>query len=253
MLFAGVRFAFTALVLLPFLPIKAVDWRMLVGIALLSGPLHFAFVYAGFALAEDVTPVVIAAQLWVPFSVALAAMILKERIGPLRLGGVALAFAGVAAMGFDPAVFAQAEALALIAIAALIWALTSILIRRFTGVKPLSLQAWTAVMAFPLLFAASAGLEQGQATALAQAPWWVWATAMFAGLVSSVGANALLFRLVQKYEVARTTPYLLSTPVISAALGVAFMGDHITAQIFAGAAIALVGVALCALAERRGA
>ena len=87
---------------------------------------------------------------------------------------------------------------------------------------------------------------------------WGWvarkrlrAAVAFAGLVSSVGANALLFRLVQKYEVARTTPYLLSTPVFSAVLGVAFLGDVLTAQVVFGGALAMAGVALCALAERR--
>ncbi len=252
MLFAGVRFAITALAVLPFLRLGTADWRMLLGVAVLSGPIHFAFVYAGFAAADDVTPVVIAAQLWIPFSVALAAIVLKEGVGPLRGAGVALAFVGVAAMGFDPAVFDQAFALMLISIGAFLWAVVSIMMRRFTGVRPLTLQAWTAVTAFPLLFAASASFETNQTQALTSAPWWVWASVLFAGLVSSVGANALLFRLVQKYEVARTTPYLLSTPVFSAALGVAFMDDHITIQILAGAAITLAGVALCALAERRG-
>jgi O-acetylserine/cysteine efflux transporter len=251
MLFAGARFLITAIALILFLRLPQADWRMLLLIAALSGPLHFAFVYAGFAAAEHVTPVVIAAQLWIPFAVALAAVGLKERVGPLRGAGVALSFLGVAAMGFDPVVFAQGPALGLIAFAALLWGLVSVLLRRFTGVKPLNLQAWTAVIAFPPLLGASAIFETGQVQAMQAAPWWVWATIAFAGLVSSVVANAYLFRLVQKYEVARTTPFLLSTPVFSAALGVAFMGDHITAQILAGAAIALVGVALCALAERR--
>ena len=252
MMFAGLRFLVTAAVLFPFLKIVKGKWRMLLAIAALSGPVHFAFVYAGFAVADDVTPVVIAAQLWIPFSVALAAIFLREGVGWLRGAGVVASFLGVAAMGFDPAVFAQGRALVLIAIGAFIWACVSILLRRFSGVRPFELQAWTALIAFPPLFAASGLTESGQATALSTAPWWAWAAIVFAGLVSSIGANAMLFLLVQKYEVARTTPYLLATPVISAGLGVAFLGDHITVQIVAGALIALIGVALCALAERRG-
>lgn len=251
MVFAGLRFMLTAAVLAPFLRPAGQNWRMLVAIAALSGPIHFAFVYAGFAAADDVTPVVIAAQLWIPFAVALAALTLGERVGPLRGAGVGLSFLGVAAMGFDPAVFAQSGALLLITLGAFVWACSSILIRRHSTVKPLTLQAWTAVIAFPPLLLASAATESGQAHALTIAPWWVWGAVAFAGLISSVGANALMFSLVQKYEVSRTTPYLLSTPVISAALGAAFLGDHITGQIVAGAALTLVGVALCALAERR--
>ncbi len=251
MLFAGLRFLLTAIVLLPFLRSAWGQWRTLLAIAALSGPIHFAFVYAGFAAADDVTPVVIAAQLWIPFSVALAAMVLGERVGPARAAGVGLAFVGVAAMAFDPRVLHQAWALTLIAAGAFIWACVSILIRRSPGAKPLSIQVWTAWVAFPALLGASAATETGQAASIAEAPWQAWAAVAFAGLVSSVGANALLFRLVQKYEVARTTPYLLSTPVFSAVLGVAFLGDVLTPQVLIGGALAMAGVALCALAERR--
>lgn len=251
MLFAGLRFLLTALVLLPFLCGAGGQWRTLLLIATLSGPVHFAFVYAGFAAADDVTPVVIAAQLWIPFSVALAAMFLGERVGPARATGVGLAFIGVAAMAFDPRVLGQAGALILIGAGAFVWACVSILIRRSPGAKPLSIQVWTAWVAVPALLGASGLTETDQAAAIFEAPWQAWAAVAFAGVVSSVGANALLFRLVQRYEVARTTPYLLSTPVFSAALGVAFLGDVLTLQVLIGGALAMAGVALCALAERQ--
>jgi O-acetylserine/cysteine efflux transporter len=41
------------------------------------------------------------------------------------------------------------------------------------------------------------------------------------------------------------------TPVISFALAVVFLGDRITPQIFIGAGVAMCGVVLVALAERR--
>jgi len=251
MLFAGLRFLLTALALLPFIGAAKGRWRTLLLIATLSGPVHFAFVYAGFAAADDVTPVVIAAQLWIPFSVALAAFVLGERVGPARAVGVGLAFVGVAAMAFDPLVLRQLWALVLIASGALVWAGVSILIRRSPGATPLSIQIWTAWVAFPALLGASFLSETGQMAAISAASWPAWAALAFAGLVSSVGANALLFRLVQTYEVARTTPYLLSTPVFSAALGVFFLGDALTVQVVLGGVLAMGGVALCAFAERR--
>ena len=57
--------------------------------------------------------------------------------------------------------------------------------------------------------------ETGQVDAAFNAHWIVWAALIFGGLISSIVANAFLFQLVQKYEVSRTTPYLLMTPVIS--------------------------------------
>jgi O-acetylserine/cysteine efflux transporter len=57
--------------------------------------------------------------------------------------------------------------------------------------------------------------------------------------------------LVQRYEVSRTTPYLLMTPVVSFALAAWILGDQITWQILLGAGLTMAGVVLVALAERR--
>ena len=61
----------------------------------------------------------------------------------------------------------------------------------------------------------------------------------------------LLFRLVQRYEVSRTTPYLLLTPVISIGLAQLILGHHVTPQVLLGAVVTMAGVVLVAVAERR--
>ena len=60
-----------------------------------------------------------------------------------------------------------------------------------------------------------------------------------------------MFALLQKYEVSRTTPYMLLTPVVSFTLAALVLGDEITLQILLGAGLAMAGVAIVALAERR--
>jgi O-acetylserine/cysteine efflux transporter len=79
----------------------------------------------------------------------------------------------------------------------------------------------------------------------------VWFFIAFGAIVSSIVANAFMFRLVQRYEVSRTTPYLLMTPVLTFVLAAIVLGDQITPQILIGASATLAGVALVALAERR--
>ena len=63
-------------------------------------------------------------------------------------------------------------------------------------------------------------------------------------------ATGLLFWLVQRREAGRVTPYLLATPVVSIAIGWGLMGDVLTPQILIGAALAMAGVGVVALAER---
>ena len=62
---------------------------------------------------------------------------------------------------------------------------------------------------------------------------------------------AMLFNLVQRYEVSRTTPYLLTTPIISFICASLFLGETITLQEMLATACVMSGVALVALAERR--
>jgi O-acetylserine/cysteine efflux transporter len=119
------------------------------------------------------------------------------------------------------------------------------------GLDPWATQAWIALAAAPTLSRGSLAFERGHAEAAQAAHWSVGLFIAFGALVSSIVANAFMFKLLQKYEVSRTTPFLLLTPVISFALAVVILHDRITLQILIGAAATLAGVALVALAERR--
>jgi O-acetylserine/cysteine efflux transporter len=251
LLAAGLRFAVVLVVLAPLLRPPKGGLAMLALVAVLTGFVHQGIQYAGLAMAHDLAPMVIAMQLWIPASVGFAALWLGERAGPWRLAGIGAAFAGIVAMAVDPVVFRQLPALALVAGAAAIYGAAAVLVRRSPPLNPLTYQAWIALFATPGLLGASALFETGQMEAVRTAPWGIWAAILFAGLASSVAANALMFQLVQRYEVSRTTPFLFISPVIGVALGVIVLGDPLTWQFLLGAVLTLAGVALVAMAERR--
>jgi O-acetylserine/cysteine efflux transporter len=142
--------------------------------------------------------------------------------------------------------------LSLVATAACAYGLGTVMVRLIgSDMDVWSMQGWIALACTPSMIAATLLFEPEAAQAAAHASWFVWAAIAFAGVVSSIGANAMIFGLVQRYEVSRTTPYLLATPVISFTLAWLWLGDHITARILLGAAVTMSGVALVALAERR--
>lgn len=253
MLTVSLRFAIVLAALFMWLklPPRSI-WRPFALMLVLVGPLHFGIQYVGLKLADDIAPMVVAMQLWAPASVAFAALVLKEVVSPLRWAGVGLSFLGVASMTFDPVVFEQGWALALVVIAACFYGLGTVLVRRMGGgVDAWSMQAWIALATAPTMALGSFAFERGQFQAMANAPWIAWAAIAFGAIVSSIVANVFMFQLVQRYEVSRTTPYLLMTPVISFALAGLVLGDTITPRIVVGAALTMGGVALVALAERR--
>lgn len=233
-------------------PPPADRWKTFALMLLFVGPVHFGVQSIGLRLADDIAPMVVAMQLWAPMSVLFAALLLKETVSPLRWAGVAIAFLGTASMNFDPAVFAQIGPLVLVAIAAASYGLGAVLVRRLGGgIDAWAMQAWIALALVPTMSAGSLVFESGQIEAARAAPWYAWACVAFGAVISSIVANVFMFRLVQKYEVSRTTPYLLMTPVISFTVASLVLGERITPQIMIGAALTIAGVALVALAERR--
>lgn len=246
----AVRFLMAAVCLAPFIRPPFPNARSLAVIVLLGGPLHYGLIYTAFWLARDVSPVSVAAQLWIPFTSLFAFVLLGERLSKAAMVGMAVAFLGVVWMGADPAVLSEWDAIAVTTAAAAAWAITTVVARRTTSIPPLKMQGLLAAATFPLAGLASLAVEQGQIEAIAGAPPIAWAAVAWGGLASSLVATSLLFWLVQRREAGRVTPYLLATPVVSIAIGAGLLKDVLTAQVLTGAALTMGGVAVVALAER---
>ncbi|MES2034876.1 MAG: DMT family transporter [Pseudomonadota bacterium] len=253
MLVGGLRFGIALIVLIPFLKPPFPPLRQILPIILLCGPLHFGLIYWGFSLIENLSPMVVALQLWIPLTAFFAWRVLGETMRPAALAGMIVALLGVAWMSLDPKGAADLPGIAIGVFASALWALGTVFVRRMPGVPPLKMQALTSVVAAPMLLGASFAFEGDVIGAMAQASWLVWGTVLFAALASTVGATALLFWLVQRREPGRVTPWFLLTPLVACSIGIGLMGDQMTLNLALGGGATLVGVALVALSERRAA
>ncbi len=250
LLVGTLRFAIAALCLIPFVRPPFPNWKSLLLIVILGGPLHYGLLYLGFSLAQDVTPVSVASQLWIPFTTLFAFLLLGERLSIAAIAGMAVSLLGVIWMSADPHALQDWPAILLITGASAFWGMTTVIARRTTSIPPLKMQGLLALVALPTLAFASATFETGQVEAVREATPLIWICLLWAGVVSSVFATSMVFWLVQKREAGRVTPYFLVTPVVSMAIGWGFMGDVLTLQILTGAALTMGGVAVVALAER---
>ncbi|HWW26940.1 MAG TPA: DMT family transporter [Caulobacter sp.] len=251
MMVGALRFALALAFLFPFLKPPFPWSRRMLAICLLSGPIHFGIIYIAFGLAKSLSPLVVATQLWIPFTALFAWKMLGETMKPLAVAGLVVAFVGVAWMSLDPHGAADLPAIALGVAASACWALATVFVRQTSGAKPLQVQALTAVVAAPVLLAMSFGFEDNVVERVRTAAPIAWACVAFAGVVSTIGASALLFWLVQRREAGRVTPYFLLTPLVSCTIGVLFMGDALSPQLVIGAAATMAGVALVALTAKK--
>ncbi len=246
----ALRFAIAAACLVWFVRPPFPNWKSLLIIAAVGGPVHYGLIYLAFWLARDVSPVTVATQLWIPLTSLFAFLMLGERISRMATIGLVIAFVGVAWMTLDPHALQDWKAIGVGALGASAWALTTVIARRTTSIPPLKMQGLLALMAFPALTIGSLVFETGQWQAAQSASPVIWGTLVWAGLISSVFATSLVFWLVQRREAGRVTPYLLGSPLVSILIGWLWMGDVLTPQIVTGVAIALFGVVTVALGER---
>jgi O-acetylserine/cysteine efflux transporter len=247
----AVRFLIAGLCLWPvFLRPPFPDLRSLLVIVLCGGPLHYGLIYLAFWLAEDVSPVTVSTQLWVPFTALFAWVLLGERVSLAAFGGMAVALAGVVWMTLDPHALQDWDAILVGALASCAWAVTTVFARRATAIPPLKMQALLAAVTLPSLALGSLAFERGQGEAIQAATPLVWVCLVWAGVVSSVLATSLVFWLVQRRPAGRVTPYFLATPGVSMLMGWGLLGDRLTPQILAGAGLTVAGVLLVAAAER---
>jgi O-acetylserine/cysteine efflux transporter len=250
MLVGALRFALTLVVLAPMLKPPFPSPKNLLLLAVLAGPVHFSLIYLAFWLAHDLSPLAVSLQLWIPFTAILSGVLLKEPLGRPAILGLVIAFAGMAIMTLDPHAMLDWVAIVVGALASTAWAFATITARKTPAVHPLKMQALCALLATPVLGAASWTFERDRWGALTHASPLVWGTILFAGIGSSVFATGLMFWLVQRREAGRVTPYMLTSPLISCLIGVGLLHDVMTPQIAIGGSAVICGVGVVALAER---
>lgn len=240
----SVRFVVMAILLVGFAKIVRGQMFNIFLVAFSLGVLQFGFMFVALDRSADVSSLAIANQLYIPFSVILAVVFLRERVGWRRTTATVLAFAGVIVMGFDPFVLTQLDALGLVILAALALATASIFMRRLEGVRVFEMQFWLSAMAAPQLFILSLLLEDGQWQALTGAPLIGYAAIGYGLIAGGIFFHAGWYYLLRRYPVSTVGPLMLLMPVVGVLAGVGYYGDVLTTQMIMGGLLTFSGVAI---------
>ena len=249
--FTALRFGSVALLVIPFLRWHRGQMKNLLAAAFFTGPAAFALLFEGVHKVEDASMVAIASQMGVPFSTLLSVWLLGETIRWRRRLGIALAFGGIAIIGFDPRAFQYWEGLMLVVFSCLVSSMGLIYLKGLKDVRPLEMQAWIAVVGGPLLLLVSLGVENDQWQAVTNADWKGWAALGFTTLLSSLVAHTGWYYLVSRYPVTSLSPITLLSPVFGVFFGVTLLHDQLTLRMIVGGAVTLVGVLIVLMREHK--
>ncbi len=245
------RYVVATLVCLPFLRWLPGRMGLIILTGLIAGALFMSLGGLSFALANNLSALSIVGQLGVPFSLILAVIFMKEEIRWPRITAVALCFAGVVVMGFDPAIAHERLGIALTAAASLCWAVGNLLFRRLAGVPVLVIHGWLGLVSIPVLLALAWQFEPQGLAAIPSLPLSTWGWVAYSGIMSSIIGHGGMTWLFQRYPVAVVSPLTLPTPLISVLVAIAVYETPITGQMLVGGALTLVGVAIITIRTAR--
>jgi O-acetylserine/cysteine efflux transporter len=240
--FAALRSAILAVALLPLWRLRLPPRDSLLPFAafcMTMGTLVYATMYLALKLTSSVSPIIIGTQLSVPFAVLLGRFVLREPVRAVTWLAIAAAFGGVVVIAFDPALFSDLPALAVIAASAFFYALATMLARSLRHVGVFEMNGWTALSAAPALALLSAFTESGQIAAIRDAGLFEWAIVLHAALVVSLIGHVWMFSLYRHYPVAKVIPYYVLMPVFGIGLTLVIFTELPSVQTLVGGAIVL--------------
>jgi O-acetylserine/cysteine efflux transporter len=246
LLLAALRFAFSAVPGVFFLKRPRVSWRNIGAYGVLSGLGQFGLLYI--AMGRDITPGLasLVIQMQVFFTVAMAAVVLREPVRAFQVLAMGLAACGLAVIAHFGHGSATPLGLILTLLAALSWALANMTMKAAGAVNMLAYVAWASLFAVPPLLACSL-LFEGPARivgGLEHATLAVWLTVLWQALGNSVFAFAVWGSLLHRYPAATVTPFALLVPVFGLGASALFLREPLQPWKLLAGLLLILGLAI---------
>ena len=246
LLFSGLRFLVVLLLLLPFIrPVRG-QMTQIIKIGVVMGVCHYAIMFYAMSIADNISAIAIAAQLAVPLSTLMAVVFLHEKVGVTRSVAIALSFAGVVLIGFEPISGDHLLSVAMATLGSVAIAAASIWMRQLQSVGVFNLQAWIALIAAPSLLVLSVGVEAPDLALLAGMRWQDYWSPVYSAIGATIIGHGSFYYLLQRYPVNQVSPFITLSTLFAILFGVTLMDDVLTPRIIAGGVLTLIGVTIIA-------
>ena len=254
LLFACLRFFFSAVPALFFIRRPATAWRYLAIYGVLLGAGQFGLLFL--AMNGHITPGLasLIVQMQVIFTIALSVAMLRERISNVAIAGTTLAVAGLATVGAHLDSTVTPKGLVLILCAAFCWACANVVVKVAAKAGPrfnmLAFIVWSSVFAVPPLLVLSLVFEGPTAgeAALRNATAGGWIAVAWQASGNTLFCFAAWSKLLARYDAATVTPYALLIPVFGMGASAVMLGESMPPWKLLAGAMVIGGIAIITLA-----
>jgi len=251
MLIVALRYTLIALPLLPFVKRPNVPMRYVAAYGLMLGTVHQGLLFVGMqvGMAAGLASLVLQTQAF--FTLALAVLVLKERVRPQQLVGLVFALVGLwlIAAGTDQS--ANLLGFALVVASAAMWGVANLISRNAIvkakgPIDPLSFMVWASVFP-PLPSLGIAALMSGTSsivTAFAQLDWAGVAGIAFITYGSTLFGFVMWNKLMARYGASFTAQFGLLVPVTGMTSAWLVLGEPLTLMEILAAVFIIVGLSI---------
>ena len=245
----GLRFSLASLVLVWFVPIPRGQLKQIFWISFVGSSLQYGMTFTGLSMI-DASLAIIIIHLEVPFSVLLAAIVLKDNPGIQRILGMLISFAGIVLIAGQPSLSGQLYAILLTAAGAMMWAVGQVMVKRLENPPSgFALTAWIGVFSGPQMILGSFIFEDSQLESLSNASWIGWGVILYLALIMTVLGYGIWYSVLSRNPVSKVMPVMLLLPVFTIASSMFFLGEHPSLMIFMGAAVVIGGVSMIVITK----
>jgi O-acetylserine/cysteine efflux transporter len=245
MLAGSLRMLILFVFLVPFCKFKVPNKKYflpLVGFSLTMGFGVIFFLNLSLGEATFVAPIIIGAQLAIPFALLTSSIFLGEKVNTKQWLLILVSFLGIFLIGYDPNLKSEIFAILLCAVSAFFYGIANVFSRY---IKDIYVKLTNAIMGFTgfitlLLF--SIIFEGNTVNQLKNIDFYTWLLLLHNGIMVSVIAHTSMFYLYKFYSVNKVMPFYSLFPIFGLVLTF-FIFDEIPTLLSAiGGSIVIISV-----------
>ena len=228
MLAGSLRMLILFICLLPFCKFKVPNKKYFLPLAGFSLTMGFGVIFfLNLSLGEAtfVAPIIIGAQLAIPFALLASSIFLGEKVNTKQWLLILVSFFGIFLIGYDPNLKSEIFAIFLCAISAFFYGVANVFSRY---IKDIDVKLTNTIMGFTgftLLFLFSIFFEGNTVNQLLNINFYTWLLLLHNGVMVSVIAHTSLFYLYKFYSVNKVMPFYSLFPVFGLILTFFIFGE----------------------------
>jgi O-acetylserine/cysteine efflux transporter len=248
----ALRFCLSAFPALLFIRFPAVPLWTVVAFGLVLGVTKFSVLFTALKVGMPASLASIVLQMQVFFTIGFAWFLMGERPGRPQMIGAGVAFLGMLLFAQDKLENAALFPLLLCLLAAGLWGVANIIVKKAKTTDILAFVVWSSAVAGPVLVLLSLAIDGPQVlwNVVTHPGWSTVLVSLYLSFGATLFGYSVWNSLISRYPVALVGPFALLIPVSGMACGILFLDEALSWKAIIASAIVFLGLVINVFGDR---